>query len=83
MAPMTNRVKVEKYFWGLLMATNNFAFEVRVILGLESTIPDGLPACRMDKLGIEPATAQLELGLGLSLAMKVNVYCHTKPQLTN
>ena len=37
MAPITNRVKVYKYFWGLLMATNNFAFEVRAILGLEST----------------------------------------------
>ena len=37
MAPMTNRVKVENYFWGLLMATNNFAFEVKDIQGLEST----------------------------------------------
>ena len=57
------------------------------MLDLESTIPDGRPvgrpAGRTEKLGIEPATAQLELGLGLSLAMKVNVYCHTKPQLTN
>ena len=38
MAPMTNRVKVSKYFWGLIIATNNFAFEVKSILGLESTL---------------------------------------------
>ena len=37
MAPMTSRVKVSKYVWGLLMATSNFAFEVKDILGLEST----------------------------------------------
>ena len=37
MAPMTNRVKVWKYFWGLFIATNNFAFEVEAILVLEST----------------------------------------------
>ena len=38
---------------------------------LESTIPDGRPAGlsagRPEKLGIEPATAQLKLGQGLSL----------------
>ena len=37
MAPMTNRVKVWKYFWGLFIATNNFAFEVEGILVLKST----------------------------------------------
>ena len=37
MAPMTKRVKVKKYILGLLMATSNFAFEVKAILGLEST----------------------------------------------
>ena len=35
MAPMTNRVKVWKYFWGLFIGTNNFAFEVKATLGLE------------------------------------------------
>ena len=30
-------VKVLKYFWGLIIATNNFAFEVKVILDLKST----------------------------------------------
>ena len=29
MDPMTNRIKVKKYFWGLLIATSNFAFEVK------------------------------------------------------
>ena len=37
MAPKTNRVKVSKYFQGLTVETNNFAFEVKVILGLETT----------------------------------------------
>ena len=44
MAPMTNRVKVLKCFQGLTIEANNFAFEVKVILGLESTCPDGLGA---------------------------------------
>ena len=37
MAPMTNRVKVRRYILGLTIETNNFAFEVKVILGLDST----------------------------------------------
>ena len=38
MAPMTNRVKVWKFFFfGLFIATSNFAFEIKDILGLEST----------------------------------------------
>ena len=37
MAPMTSRVKVWKYFLGHLIATSNFALEVKAILGLEST----------------------------------------------
>ena len=41
MAPMANSVKVKKYFKGLNIETNNFAFEVKVILGLGSTCPDG------------------------------------------
>ena len=41
MAPMTNRGKIQKYFYGLTIETNNFAFEVKVILGLESTHPNG------------------------------------------
>ena len=34
---MTIRVKVQKYFWGPIIAINNFAFEVKAILGQEST----------------------------------------------
>ena len=37
MVPMTNKVKVLKYFWGPFIATNNFAFEVEVILSIKST----------------------------------------------
>ena len=36
MATLTNRIKVQ----GLTIETNNFAFEVKVILGLESTCQD-------------------------------------------
>ena len=41
MAPRSNRVKVQKNLYGLSIETNNFAFEVKVILGLESTCLDG------------------------------------------
>ena len=41
MAPMINRVEVLKYFKVLTIDTNIFAFEVRVILVLESTYLDG------------------------------------------
>ena len=37
MAPLTNRVKVRIYFYALTIEINNFAFDVKVILGLEST----------------------------------------------
>ena len=53
---------------GLMHVIDNFAFEVEVILGLQSTIPDGWPGT--GKLGLEPATAHLELGLGQRLAIK-------------
>ena len=38
---MADRVKVWKYFQGLSIDTKNFAFEAKVILGLEITCPDG------------------------------------------
>ena len=41
MTPMTNKVKVYKYFSGLFIETNNFAFEVKVIVCLESTFTGG------------------------------------------
>ena len=34
---MTNRDKVYKHFWNPILTTNNFAFEVKAILGVEST----------------------------------------------
>ena len=40
MVPQTNGVKVKRYILGLALETNNFAFEVKVLLGLESTFPD-------------------------------------------
>ena len=43
MAPMHKMVKVKIYFQSLTIEINNFAFEVKVILGLKSTIPDGRP----------------------------------------
>ena len=48
------------YFYGLTIEINNFAFEVKVILGLKSTIPDGRldggwVDGRTEKLRIEPA----------------------------
>ena len=44
MAFITNRVKIWIYFYVLAIENNNFAFEVKVILGVESTFPDGQEA---------------------------------------
>ena len=41
MDPMAKRVKVWEKFKGLMIDTNNFTFEAKAILGLESTCPDG------------------------------------------
>ena len=40
MASRSNRVKVRKNFYGLAIETNNFAFEVKVILGLKTAIAE-------------------------------------------
>ena len=37
MEHMTNTIKVRRYFQGLAIDINNFAFEIKVILGLEVT----------------------------------------------
>ena len=37
MGPMSNRFKVQIYFYGLTIEINNFTFEVKVIPGMEST----------------------------------------------
>ena len=39
MTPVTNRVKVLRYFYGLTFDIINVAFAIKVILGLESTYP--------------------------------------------
>ena len=44
MGPITSRAKFRKYFYGLTIKTKNFAFEAKVILGLEITCPDGYGA---------------------------------------
>ena len=41
-------------------------------IGLKVSRPVRQP-CQMEKLGTEPATAQLELGLGLRLAINLNL----------
>ena len=65
MAPMTNRVAVWKIFWGLFIATNNFAFEVKAILGLESTFRMvGQSAGRLEKLRIKPTQSSWSLDWG-------------------
>ena len=44
MAPLTNRVKVIRWILGLIIEISNFAFKVKIILGLESTRSDGYGA---------------------------------------
>ena len=44
MTLVTNRVKVLRHFYGLTTETNNFASDVKVILGLESIRIYGLVA---------------------------------------
>ena len=52
------------------METNNFALEVKVILGLKSTRPDGWMGGWVAELaGNIAISAQLELELWLSLAI--------------
>ena len=41
MTIVTNRVNVLGHFYGVTTETNNFAFDVKVILGLENTCRDG------------------------------------------
>ena len=48
MTLVTNRVKVLRHFYGLTTETNNFASDVKVILGLESTSTDG----QVTKIGL-------------------------------
>ena len=40
MAPRSNRAKVRKNVYGLAIETNNFAFDVKVILGLKTALDE-------------------------------------------
>ena len=48
MTPTTNMVKVWRYFYCQTSETKNFDFQVKIILGLESTQPDS----QVDKIGL-------------------------------
>ena len=54
MDPMTSRVKVIK--------TNNYVFQVKVILNLESTCLDGRRPVRLEKLKLKVTEPSLSLG---------------------
>ena len=41
MGPLSNRVKVQIYFYDLPIEMDNFAFDVKVIQGLENTLLGG------------------------------------------
>ena len=42
---LTDKVKVMIHLWALLVKLNNFTFDNKSVLCLESTILDGRPAC--------------------------------------
>ena len=42
MAQILSRIKVQRYFQGLTIESKNFAFEVKITQGLESSYPDSL-----------------------------------------
>ena len=48
MAPMTNTIKSKRYLQGLAIDIDNFAFEIKAILGLEVT----RPSCQVTKIGL-------------------------------
>ena len=48
MASMNDRVKIRGYSYGLTIETTNFAFEIKIIIGLEST---GL-VCHVAEIGL-------------------------------
>ena len=48
---LADKVKVMIHLWALLVKLNNFTFDNKAVLCLESTILDGRPAC-LEKLEI-------------------------------
>ena len=67
MTPTSNRVKVWKNVYGLAIKTNNFAFEINVISGLESTHPVGWEA----RIGLNGLRVKVWKNL-YSLAIETN-----------
>ena len=68
MDPLTNRVKVRIYFYGLTIEINNFAFEVKFIFGPESTLLGGWVAGICETI-TNSASAGAEVEARLSLAV--------------
>ena len=62
MDPMANRVKVWKYVKGLTIETNNFAFGVKVILGLQSTYLESWETRTDEQTNGRTEKARLDVG---------------------
>ena len=72
MGPLSNRVKVQIYFYGLPIEMDNFAFDVKVIQGLESTLLGGWVA-GICKTITNSASAEAGVEARLSLAKGIKV----------
>ena len=58
-------IKVRRYFYGLTIEANNFAFEIKVILGLESTHP----GCQVAKIELRSDYISRVLPLRLTILL--------------
>ena len=74
MGPLSKRVKVQIYFYGLPIEMDNFAFDVKVIQGLESTLLGGGWVAWICKTITNSASTEGEVEARLGLAT-------TQPQL--
>ena len=70
MGPLSNRVKVHIYFYGLPIEMDNFAFDVKVIQGLESTLLGGEWVVGICKTITNSASANAEVEARLSFSFK-------------
>ena len=77
MGPLAKSVKVRKYFYGLTIEINIFAFEVKFILGLKSTLLGGGWVAGISKTITNSASAEAEVEDRLSLAIsnKEHFFC--------
>ena len=69
MGPLSNRVKVQMYFYGLPIEMDNFAFDVKVIQGPESTCLGGGWVAGICKTITNSASAKAGVEARLSLAI--------------